>query len=142
MIGEDPVQHLVRIFPNDTYVLSRHHVFDERSPREAQCTPRPGTIMVVNEYLIRTRDSHEWPAFHRDRHAEVLLPAGFGCLPVEGSGDFRMQCGQVEISFSGEDTGWQVTLEGNLPNADELMTQLTRQIVAAVGEPCEWLPLD
>jgi hypothetical protein len=96
----------------------------------------------VNEYLIRTSGSHEWPAFHRDRHAEVLLPDGFGCLPVEGWGDFRMQCGQAELSFSGEDTGWQITVKGNLPNADELMTQLTRQIAAAVGEPCEWLPLD
>ena len=96
----------------------------------------------MSEYLIRTSGSHEWPAFHRDRRTEVLLPAGFDCLPVEGWGDFRMQCGQVEISFSGEDTGWLVTVEGDLPHADELIGKLTRRIAAAAGEPCEWLPLD
>ncbi len=53
-----------------------------------------------------------------------------------------MQCGQAKISFSGEDTGWRVTAEETLANANELMTQLTQQIAATVGEPCEWLPLD
>jgi hypothetical protein len=71
-----------------------------------------------------------------------LKPDGFGCLPIEGRGEFRIQCGQAEISFSGEDIGWQVTVEGDLPEANKLMVQLTRQITAAVGEPCEWLSLN
>lgn len=62
-------------------------------------------------------------------------------MPVEGWGDFRMQCGQAQIAFSGEDGGWQVIVEGHLDKADELMERLTGQIATAVGEPCEWLPL-
>jgi hypothetical protein len=38
---------------------------------------------AVREFLIRTSADHGWPAFHRDRMAEVLQPGGWG-MPVSG----------------------------------------------------------
>ncbi len=97
----------------------------------------------VREYLIRTAGTHEWPALHRGRLAEVLLPAGFGCEQVEGWGDFRMRCGAAVVAFSGEQPGWQVSVEGPMPDAEceRLVITLTRQIEQAAGERCEWLQI-
>ncbi|HEV8276499.1 MAG TPA: hypothetical protein VGQ26_12500 [Streptosporangiaceae bacterium] len=93
------------------------------------------------EYLIRTASTHELPALHRSRLADVLLPTGSGCEQAEGWGDFRMRCDTTEVAFSAEDPGWQVTFEGPMPEAgcERLVITLTQQIEQAAGEPCEWL---
>jgi hypothetical protein len=94
----------------------------------------------VIEYLIWTARSHELPSFP-GRDADVLVPAGSGCVPVEGWGDFRMRCGGTEVAFSAEDPGWQVIFEGPMPEQDceRLVAALTRQIEQAAGETCEWI---
>lgn len=71
----------------------------------------------------------------------MLLPEGWECEPVEGWGDFRMRCGRVEVAFSAEESGWQVVVDGDLPDADAIVAQVTRQVEQAVGEPCEWISL-
>lgn len=73
--------------------------------------------------------------------AEVLRPSGWDSEPVEGGGDFRVRTDGVEISYSGEEVGWQVVIEGDLPRTEDWIAQVTRQIAAAAGEPCEWLEL-
>src|SRR4051812_42438128 len=95
----------------------------------------------VPDYLIRTAETHEWPAFHRSRNAEVLIPQGRQCEEIEGFGDFRMRCGDAEISFSGEEPGWHVVVEGPLADAEAVVEQVTRQVEQAAGEPCEWIPI-
>jgi hypothetical protein len=95
----------------------------------------------VAEYLIRTSHAHGWPALHDARLAEVLLPDGLECHVIDGYGDFRIRCGDAEISFSAEDVGWQVAVEGELAAPEQLIAQVTRQVEATVGEPCDWLAL-
>lgn len=95
------------------------------------------------ESLIRTADTHEWPAFHRDNLAEVFAAPGSGCVPVEGWGDFPVRWGDTEISFSGEEVGWQVTVEGSPDQEDAaaLVEAMTRRVERVAGEPCEWIQI-
>ncbi|MFF2621373.1 hypothetical protein [Oerskovia jenensis] len=95
----------------------------------------------MREFLIRTSADHGWPAFHRDRMAEVLQPVGWDSAPVGRPGDFRVRAEGVEVSYSGEEIGWQVTFDGDMSRAEEWIEQVTQQIAVAVGEPCEWLEL-
>jgi hypothetical protein len=95
----------------------------------------------MREYLIRTVAGPAWPAVHRDRLAAVLQPQGWQCTPEPGSGDQRVRCSGAVVSFSGEDVGWSVVIEGDLPDADAWIDQVTRQIAAASGENCEWIGL-
>ncbi len=92
------------------------------------------------EYLIRT-DSGEWPPVHRDRLAAVLLAPADQCEQVEGCGEFRMRCGNAVLAFSGEESGWQVAVEGVVSEdeSDRLISEATERISAEVGQPCTWL---
>ncbi|MBC9956183.1 hypothetical protein [Yimella sp. cx-51] len=93
----------------------------------------------MTDYLIRTQASHEWPAVHRERLTDVLVPTGYDCQVVDGWGDLHLRCGEAEVSFSGEEPGWLVTVEGDLPDADGFLARVTTQVTEAAGEPCEWL---
>jgi hypothetical protein len=93
----------------------------------------------VADFLIRTTTSHEWPAIPRDRLSDVLVPSGFDCHVVDGWGDLRFRCGEAEVSFSGEEHGWFITVDGNLPDTGNFLATVTRQVTEAAGEPCEWL---
>lgn len=97
----------------------------------------------MHEYLIRTVAAHQLPAFQRGHLAEVLLPAGFSCEQVDGRGDFRMRCAATEVTFSAEEPGWQVTVDGPMAESDRehLVTTITQQIGQAAEEPCEWLQI-
>jgi hypothetical protein len=75
-------------------------------------------------------------------------PLGAGPRPKEfrvqrsrGLGDFRLRCGRVDVSFSGEELGWLVSVEGELEDADGFLRNVTRQAAEAVGEPWEWIRL-
>jgi hypothetical protein len=74
-----------------------------------------GMMWDVIEFLIRTRNDHEWPAMPTDRMAQVLTPAGWDCVVVSGWADHRLRGGDTEISFSGEPVGWQVSIEDSAP---------------------------
>lgn len=74
------------------------------------------------EFLIRTRESQDWPAVHRDGLSQVLTPGGWDCVGVSGWGDYRLGCGDTEISLSGELVGWQVSFEG--PMLQDVATRL------------------
>ncbi len=95
----------------------------------------------MGEYLIRTQATHEWPAVHRNRMPVVLTPSGYDCAAVSGWGDFRLQCGAAQVTFSGEEAGWHVVVEGELADTQRFMAQVTSQVTQESGEACEWLPL-
>ena len=60
---------------------------------------------------------------------------------MPGWGDYRLRSDGAEVSFSGEDGGWCVMVEGDLADADAWIAQVTRQIAVAAGEECEWIEL-
>ncbi|MCX4473083.1 hypothetical protein OOK41_22710 [Micromonospora sp. NBC_01655] len=93
------------------------------------------------EYLIRTRDDHDWPAISKDRMAQVLTPSGWGCSVASGWGDHRLRCGDTEISFSGEPVGWQASIEGPMTTdmATRLLAAVATQIEREVHQPIEWI---
>ncbi len=95
------------------------------------------------EYLIRTRDTHEWPGFSKVELADVFMPPGIGCVQVDGSGDFRMRYEAAEVSFSGEEVGWQVSIDSPIDTvtADRLLALLTNRVGDAHGEECEWIQI-
>ncbi|MCW3820869.1 hypothetical protein ONA91_41255 [Micromonospora sp. DR5-3] len=99
----------------------------------------------VIEFLIRTRGGHEWPAIHRGRMPHVLTPAGWDCVGVSGCGcDYRLRCGDTEVSFSGEPVGWEVSFEGPMPKdvATRLVIAVAAQIEQETNQSIEWIQID
>ena len=82
------------------------------------------------EYMIRTCDG-DWFNLHRDSFTEVLKPKSFASQLAAGWGDHRIKTEGVEVSFSYEDPGIQVTFESDLPEA------LAMQIVEEIRESIE-----
>jgi len=71
----------------------------------------------------------------------VLTPRGCDARPGPGYGDLHLRGDGFEISFSGEDDGWHVIIEGDLANldTDELAAQIARQIGYSTQTATEWL---
>jgi hypothetical protein len=95
------------------------------------------------EYLIRPASHDCQLLFPAAALAEVLIPPGYGLQPAEGSGDLHLQTAGYEISFSGEDPGWQVSIEGEIAHLDTdvLVAQVARQIEDYTGIAPEWYRL-
>jgi hypothetical protein len=91
------------------------------------------------EFLIRTRDDHDFPAVRRDRLSHVLTPAGWDCVPSEGWGDYRLRCGDTDVSFAGESAGWEVSFEGPMPEevATRMIAIVAAQIEQELNQPVE-----
>jgi hypothetical protein len=97
-------------------------------------------------YLIRPASQDARLMIPANTLAEVLTPAGCDARPSPGYGDFHLQGGGFEISFSNEgdsdeDEGWHVILEGDLADldTDELVAQIARQIEHSTQTATEWL---
>jgi len=95
------------------------------------------------EFLIRTQDSHPWPAIPRDRISQVLTPRDWDCAQVVGWGEHRLRCGETEISLSGEDVGWHVAFDGPiaLDAAERFVAAVTAQVQQEVRETVEWIQI-
>ena len=95
------------------------------------------------EFLIRTRDGHDWPAVHRDRLSHVFTPEGWDCVGVSGWGDYRLRCGDTEISFSGEPVGWQVSFDGPMLQdvATRLVAAVASRIARETNQPIDWIQI-
>ena len=67
------------------------------------------------------------------------MPPGLESTQVDGWGEFRMQFGSAVVSFSGEDDGLHVSIEGPIADAEAeaLIATLTERVGTASGEPCE-----
>ena len=97
--------------------------------------------VVGAEYLIRPASHDGWLEIHVNSLADVLTPNGFDVQPSPGWGDLHLQGEGYEVSFSGEDAGWQVTLNGDLANldTDELVAQVARQIEDFTHTATKWV---
>ena len=90
------------------------------------------------EFLIQADDDGElWPAFHKDRNNDVLTPRGWNAVPIAGWGDHRVRIDDVEISFSGEFAGWQVSFEGDMDadRASAIVATIAEQVRQETGRP-------
>jgi hypothetical protein len=92
-------------------------------------------------YLIRPASQDTRLTIPADTLAEVLTPSGCDARPGPGYGDLHLQGDGFEISFSNEDDGWHVIIEGDLANldTDELAAQIGRQIAHSTQTATEWL---
>jgi hypothetical protein len=115
----------------------------------AQANPLGGEWGAA--YLIRPASRDARLMIPANTLAEVLTPAGCDARPSPGYGEFHLQGGGFEISFSDEgdsdegdsdeDEGWHVTIEGDLADldTDELVAQIARQIEHSTQTATEWL---
>lgn len=87
------------------------------------------------EYLIRRSDG-EWFDLRPDQYAAALRTSSMPSRPVEGWGNHRIEVRGVEISFSDEDPGIQVTFEGHLPEevADAIVGEVLANITQVTGQ--------
>jgi hypothetical protein len=95
----------------------------------------PFIIPPMTEYLIRRTDG-EWFDLHATRFGEALRPISFASERVPGFGNWRIRIEGVEISFSYEDPGMQITIEGELPPAiaDQIAEEIRQNIELVTGQ--------
>jgi hypothetical protein len=96
----------------------------------------------VHEYLIRAED-HDSLAPERDSLPALRLVAGEGWAECDGWGDFRIKRGDVEVSFSFEDPGAQIAVEGPIERAeaDALVERLALHLTQSEGRQTYVVPL-
>lgn len=81
------------------------------------------------EYLIKPVDD-EWFDIPMPQAAKAYRPKSFASERIEGPGDWRIRCEGVDISFSYEDSGIQVSMEGDLgkATADQIADEIRQSI--------------
>jgi hypothetical protein len=93
------------------------------------------------EYLIRATDDAEFAVelIPADRFDVVLKPAGFDATVIGGWGDYRIRIDDVEISYSAEDPGWQVSFESEIEDlrAERIAEVIASQLERETGRPHE-----
>ncbi len=97
----------------------------------------------MREYLIRPVEGHDWIPVAADALAQVLTPAGWDVHVVPGLGSHRVSVDGVEVAFSDDQVGWQVSVEGQLSHdrADALVDTVARQLAAHAGVATTWVLL-
>jgi hypothetical protein len=85
-------------------------------------------------------DDVGWIAVHADDVQRVLTPNGWDAAVIEGWGDHRVRIDNTEVSFSGEDAGWQVSVEGPMAaaTADAVIETVAHQLAAYSREQTIW----
>ena len=97
---------------------------------------------MAREYLIRPNES-EWFDLHKDDFSPAFRPINFESNVVAGWGDHRIEIKGVEISFSYEDPGIQITFEGEIDGeiADQIVDEILKNIEAITGQSGRVVPL-
>jgi len=87
------------------------------------------------EYLIRRTDG-EWFDLQAARFGEALRPSTYASERIQGWGDWRIRCEGVEIAFSYEDPGIQLSIAGDLPRetADRVANEICQNIERVTGQ--------
>lgn len=95
------------------------------------------------EYLIRRTDG-EWFDLGPDQYDSALRPSSIPSRRVEGWGDYRIEVGGVEVSFSYEDPGIQVCFEGDVAEsvADAVVAEVLANITATTGQEGRIVKID
>ena len=87
------------------------------------------------EFLIRREDG-DWFDLQYEQFQAVLRPTSFESETIEGWGDHRICVGTMEISFSCEDPGIQVTFDGLCEEsfAQKVMEDILDNLHRATGQ--------
>lgn len=88
----------------------------------------------MREYLIRRVDG-EWFDLRQEQFAEALRPVSVGSKVVEGWGDHRIWLLGIEVSFSVEDPGIQVSFEGEIAEdmSDRFIEEIRQNVERVTG---------
>jgi hypothetical protein len=81
------------------------------------------------EFLLRRTDG-EWFDLRREQFGEVLKPSSCASRVVAGWGDHRIEINGVQVAFSFEDPGIQVSFDGRIDAATA--SQIVGEILASV----------
>lgn len=94
----------------------------------------------MREYLIRATDGSGWIPVRQERLSSVLVPNKRHARLVEGWGEVRFSLAGIEFSFSGEEVGWQVAVEGetNADLADAVIGEISDQLRLESGQEATW----
>jgi hypothetical protein len=90
----------------------------------------------MREYLIR-RTHAEWFEFPFTDYPKILCPIRTPSRQAEGWGSHRIEMEGEEVSFSDEDTGFQVVFETGLlagERADQIVAEICENIEAQTGQ--------
>jgi len=98
--------------------------------------------LAVIEYLIRRTDG-DWFDLHAKRLGEALRPSSFVSERVDGWGDWCIRCEGADISFSYEDPGIQMSIDGELPReiANQIAKEICQNIERVTGQQGRVVPL-
>ena len=101
-----------------------------------------GSAAEIVEFLIR-RTGGEWFDLPKSAYASTLKPRSVPSEVISGWGDHRIRVSGVEVSFSCEDPGFQVTFEGALPEAEaqRIVDEICRNVIEATGQQGVVVPL-
>lgn len=91
----------------------------------------------MSEYLIRPEGRANWIPVHVDDMQRVLTPSGWNAMTIAGWGYHRIRVADVEVGFSAEDVGCQVSVEGDLDatTAESLVAAVAGQLAEYSAEP-------
>ena len=88
------------------------------------------------EYLIRRTDA-EWFDFPFEDYPEILRPIRTPSRRIEGWGSNRIQVEEEHVSFSDEDSGFQVSFETGMlseERADQIVAEICENIEFNTGQ--------
>ena len=96
----------------------------------------------MHEYLIKAEDE-DFLLPSREELQTLRLVAGEGWDECNGLGDYCMKHGEVEISFSCEEPGLQVSVDGPIAGdeADAMAERFSLQLHQALGRKLYVVPL-
>ncbi len=94
------------------------------------------------EYLIRPIDD-DWFNLGRSDFKEAFRPDSFEFSEIEGWGDHRIRINDVELVFSYEDPGIQISFEGttSISFAEAVIAEILSNIEKATGQSGRIVPL-
>ena len=81
------------------------------------------------EFLLRRTDG-SWFDLRREQFGEVLKPSSYASRIVAGWGDHRIEVDGVEVAFSFEDPGIQVSFDGRIDAATA--SRIVEEVLASV----------
>jgi hypothetical protein len=94
------------------------------------------------EYLIRRTDG-DWFDLDPKRYEIAFRPSSIKAERVDGWGSWRILCSGIEISFSDEEAGIQISFEGEVSRelADQIASEICQNIEFATGQSGRVVPL-
>ena len=97
----------------------------------------------MHEYLIRA-DGDDALLPNKDSLQALGVTAGQGWHECEGLGDFRIGRGDVELSFSCEEVGLQIAVEGatGREEADAIIERMSLRLTQSEGRQTHVVPLN